>query len=583
MGEPPSASFYCSRCLTTFQAEAEKCPNLACRRKCPRRGWGKIYAEGEVFDRNYRLHRLLAVGGAGLTYVGRELDAEGEEAGPLLALKVLLAARDQGPYLRRLATEAQILQELDHPNIVQYLGFVHRAGRSPYLITRYEQGGSLLDYLRRVRGMLSIKQTALIGQQICWALQKAHERDIIHRDLKPENVLLTSDLTQGEEPVVRVADFGIAKVHGSLGSNMTRVGAFVGTPHYAAPEQFVGASVTTAADIYSVGAMLMFCMSNKHMIRFADRLDPEESFHLLTQALPPRVDRPDLPPEDVARMDRVLASAMQLDVVKRCNADDLERMLGAICAGRDPEIPVPQAPPPESAPHNISVHGLAGVAEAKKTPELLPFPKAPAPRGERRKVDVAAAAVDAAAAVAALQSREPDEPPAPSPTTPTPEQPAPDQPAPREPPPKRPASRGRSVLGFVVALLAAVAVLVTGTLGGFLAWQAGVFDELLTPEAPPIAVEEELDEAEDTHEKQADYAAISDSLNRLADEVGQNCAVRSGSEVRVQLVIDGAGLVHRVNSLSGRETGICVADAIVGKTLERTRSPVVRTKVALTW
>ena len=108
---------YCSRCLTTFSEDVEQCPNLACRRKKPARGWGIIFAEGDLFDRTYRIHQMLAVGGAGVTYVARELDGDDEEVGPRIAIKVLLAARDQGPYVRRLATEAQIIQELDHPNI----------------------------------------------------------------------------------------------------------------------------------------------------------------------------------------------------------------------------------------------------------------------------------------------------------------------------------------------------------------------------------------------------------------------------------------------------------------------------------
>ena len=55
---------YCSRCLTTFEGDPTQCPNLACRRKRPRKGWGRIYEGGEVFDRNYKI-TMLAVGGAG--------------------------------------------------------------------------------------------------------------------------------------------------------------------------------------------------------------------------------------------------------------------------------------------------------------------------------------------------------------------------------------------------------------------------------------------------------------------------------------------------------------------------------------
>ncbi|MBL8616684.1 MAG: serine/threonine protein kinase, partial [Deltaproteobacteria bacterium] len=348
MSEAAARRLYCSRCLNTFEADHEQCPNLSCRRKRPTRGWGVIFAEGDIFDRNYRIHKMLAVGGAGVTYLGREIDANGEETGPRLAIKVLLAARDAGPYVRRLATEAQIIQELDHANIVQYLGFVHRAGHSPFLLTRFESGGSLLDHMRRV-GTLSVRAACVVGRQICWALEKAHERGIVHRDLKPENVLLSRTVPAGEDPVVRVADFGIAKVQGSLNTNLTRVGAFVGTPHYAAPEQFVGGTVTEAADVYSVGALMYFCMTARHVARFADRLDPEEGFQLLCDSLPPVLERSGEDAATLTRMNAVLAVAMRVDPKQRCTVVELDRMLEAVAAGRDPELPVQPAPPPEVA------------------------------------------------------------------------------------------------------------------------------------------------------------------------------------------------------------------------------------------
>lgn len=378
MSETQTRRLYCSRCLNTFEQDLDACANLACRRKRPSRGWGQIFAEGDVFDRNYRIHKMLAVGGAGVTYMGRELDHGGEEeVGPRLAIKVLLAARDQGPYVRRLATEAQIIQELDHANIVQYLGFVHRSGHSPYLLTRFEPGGSLLDHMRRV-GTLSVRQAAVIGRQICWALEKAHERGIVHRDLKPENVLLTKVVGPGEDPVVRVADFGIAKVQGSLGTNLTRVGAFVGTPHYAAPEQFVGGAVTEAADVYAVGALLYFCMTARHVARFADRLDPEDSFQLLCDHLPPVVDKSTEEPGACGRINRVLAVAMEVDPVRRCTVVELDKMLEAVAAGRDAELPSRGAIPIVAAPALAPTASvLSGVAAGEAYDPMSPAPPAP--------------------------------------------------------------------------------------------------------------------------------------------------------------------------------------------------------------
>ena len=172
----------------------------------PAEGWGRMYGAGDVIDRNYKVLERLALGGAGITYLVKALDEQGEVTGQRMALKLLFASRDHGSYLRRLSTEAQILQELQHPNIVRYLGFVHRTGHSPYLLTHFEEGGSLLDYMRDA-GTLSMRDTASVGRQVCWALAKGHPQGIIHRDLKPENLLLAERPRAGESPIVRVADF----------------------------------------------------------------------------------------------------------------------------------------------------------------------------------------------------------------------------------------------------------------------------------------------------------------------------------------------------------------------------------------
>lgn len=343
------SNHYCSRCLTSFRADPEKCPNIACSRARPENGWGRIFGEGEIFDRAYRIHRLLAMGGGGITYLVRELDEQDEEFGPRLAIKALFAYRGQGSYLRRLATEAQILQEMNHPHIVQYQGFVHRAGRTPYLVTRFEAGGSLMDHIERV-GTLSVRTASAIGVQICRALHKAHETGVTHRDLKPENVLLSDVVAAEVVPHVRLVDFGIAKVNSSLSSNLTRAGAFVGTPHFASPEQFIGAQTGPTSDVYSVGVMLSFCMMGRNLVHFADRLAPEDGYQLLLDCLPASINRPSDPPEDVKRMNQVLERVTSPDPDGRCSAAELGAMLDAISKGEPPTLPEPVVDPADLAP-----------------------------------------------------------------------------------------------------------------------------------------------------------------------------------------------------------------------------------------
>jgi serine/threonine protein kinase len=332
-------TFYCSHCLNTFQVDGDACPNLGCGRPRPSDGWAQMFEPGDVIDRNYQVAERLATGGAGVTYLVRALDDDGKPTGPKIALKLLFTARDHGAYLRRLSTEAQILQELQHPNIVQYLGFVHRTGKSPYLMTQFEEGGSLLDHMRRV-GTLGIRDVASVGRQVCWALEKGHAQGIIHRDLKPENLLLETVTPKGDVPIIRVADFGIAKVSGSLASGLTRVGAFVGTPQYAAPEQFLGDPASDKADIYALGAVMVFMLTARPLVQDAHTLASEDVYTRLLDSLPPTIQSKNDAVEDNRRFNQILIRAMAINPAERCSVGELDRMLAALLEDRDPQAPV---------------------------------------------------------------------------------------------------------------------------------------------------------------------------------------------------------------------------------------------------
>jgi len=588
---PADRKHYCSRCLTTFAEDLDQCPNLSCRRKRSSRGWGVIFSEGDLFDRTYRIHKMLAVGGAGVTYVGRELDGNDEEVGPRIAIKVLLAARDQGPYVRRLATEAQIIQELDHPNIVQYLGFVHRAGHSPYLLTRFESGGSLLDHMRRV-GTLTVKQAALVGRQICWALEKAHERDIVHRDLKPENVLLTRVVGPDEDPVVRVADFGIAKVQGSLGTNLTRVGAFVGTPHYAAPEQFVGGAVTEAADVYAVGALLYFTMTAKHVVRFADRIDPEDGFQLLCDNLPPKLERPAESPDAVRRMQEVLAAAMEVDPLARCTVVELDEMLQAVAADQDPVRPV-RTPDdaPMVGPSGASVLGMAGVAASEPPP-----PVGLADRANHIR-DGQAPSTDGPVPPPSLSETAPTESFGRPVVTESAEAPTVEDVKPQPTPipdhifeDDEPEKGGRSwgLIFFVLFVVVGGGVVLLG--GGsvaLLAWaKPDLFDGVPffdsdKPSTDPQPLPDAPELVPDSKASERDLHVVRKSLEDHKRSVKKACGAKGGDKAAVTVVVDGSGAI--LGAEGKGELGTCAASALTGKSLERTEDRTVRVSYSFVW
>lgn len=162
-------------------------------------------------------------------------------------------------------TEAQVLDTIRHPNIVRRLGHGMAAdlqGKTFYfLVLEYMAGGNLLDFCRS-HGPLSLEETLFYFQQVAEGLEHAHESQIIHRDMKPSNLLLSQDLK-----IIKIADFGVAKIAHREDEEITRVGTNV----YAPPEHHPnfdgqitwGRRLTPAADIYALAKTIYTVLSGK--------------------------------------------------------------------------------------------------------------------------------------------------------------------------------------------------------------------------------------------------------------------------------------------------------------------------------
>jgi serine/threonine protein kinase len=548
-------TLYCARCLTTFTSNGDACPNLGCGKPRPPEGWGRMHQPGDVFDRNYIVNKTLALGGAGVTYLCREIDQDDAEVGPRIALKVLFATRDHGSYLQRLATEAQILRQLDHPNIVQYLGFVHRAGHSPYLLTRFEEGGSLLDHMRRV-GTMPIKIAASVGRQVCWALEKAHDKGIIHRDLKPENMLMSEVVDKEGHPTVRVADFGIAKVQGSLGTGLTRIGSFVGTPQYAAPEQFIGETATPATDVYSLGAVLVFLMTARPVVKNAHRMEPEEVYLLLKDKLPPTVQRPKDPEIDSVRMNAVLGAAMQFETRERCGVKALDRMLEAIVDDRDPDVPervVSAVPVLEESVEEPPVQLLS-------LPPVSEPPRGPVSAGTETRSDDAVEEET-------RENQEPSAPPDPPIEAPVP--------ALEAPPPRRRSRDEGSIFGWLLGSAGLVVLLVVLAGAGIGAWW-------YLSQTPETAVVEATGGGARRKARSGPVRDLRSDRNassrEMADLLGRRLGRRSarvwskhctgkGGEMHIDITVESDGTVRRARPVGGGapKSHWCLTKNLVGK------------------
>ena len=200
----------------------------------------------------YEILRVLNEGGMGVVYLARQMHPIRRR----VALKVIKPGMDSRQVLARFEIERQALAVLDHPHIAQ----VHDAGATkdgrPYFAMEYVKGLPITHYCDREK--LSIEARLELFKHVCEGVQHAHQKGIIHRDIKPSNILVH---TEGDEAVVKIIDFGVAKAIGQplTGRTLyTEAGQLVGTPEYMSPEQadMVAEDIDTRSDIYSLGAVL---------------------------------------------------------------------------------------------------------------------------------------------------------------------------------------------------------------------------------------------------------------------------------------------------------------------------------------
>ena len=262
---------------------------------------------------NYVLGELLGRGG-----MGEVVLAEDRKIGRRVAIKRMRAAEPSPDAVARFLREARIQAHLDHPAIVP----VHELGTDsagrPYFTMKRLAGTTLHDLLRT--GTATLQKLLRAFVDVCLAIELAHTRGVIHRDLKPANIML------GDYGEVYVLDWGVARVVGDveLGGVVvpavdgeTEQGTVLGTIGYMSPEQLRGEDVTTATDVYALGAILFEILTGQplHPRGAAMESTLAETAWSPAQRVPERGIAPEL--------DAACAAALVADPTARPRAGEL--------------------------------------------------------------------------------------------------------------------------------------------------------------------------------------------------------------------------------------------------------------------
>ena len=277
----------------------------------------------------WRVSREIGRGGMGIVYLAIRDDAQFHKQA---ALKLIRTGMDTAELLLRFRHERQILASLDHPYIARLIdGGTTPEGR-PFLVMDYVEG-LRIDSWCRDRG-LAVEDRCRLFLKVCEAVSYAHRSLVVHRDLKPGNILIAADGSP------KLLDFGVAKLLvADRDAAATSTGPAL-TPDYASPEQILGQPITTAADIYSLGAILYKLLSGAKPHRL-DSATPAEVERVVCQREIPRpsaaVDRKVPNAERLRRrldgdLDNIVMMALRKEPERRYAsvdqfADDIRRHL----------------------------------------------------------------------------------------------------------------------------------------------------------------------------------------------------------------------------------------------------------------
>jgi serine/threonine-protein kinase len=302
----------------------------------------------------FEVIRQIGSGGMGAVYLGRDPELDRQ-----VAIKVIREEVHEQEVLDRFFREARAAAALRHANIITVFASGQQ-DHKPYIAMEYIEGESFADIIKQRRNLPLADKISYL-EQLCAGLAFAHKAGIVHRDVKPANIMID------REGVVRILDFGIARIEGSA---MTQDGTMMGSLNYMSPEQMLGKPVDQRSDIFSVGSVSyeLLCYQQAFKGNLNDGL-----LHRLPHEDPPLLKEiyPALP----LAIEQVVMRALEKDPGRRYqNLTDMRTALVNAHAAGKQSAAVPVVQPVEDERTVV-------VARPKTDPPMAAPPAPPAAGG----------------------------------------------------------------------------------------------------------------------------------------------------------------------------------------------------------
>ena len=263
----------------------------------------------------YRLISLIGEGGMGTVWLAERSDGRFDRKVAIKFLRFSLGSQSSAGRFRR---EGRILGQLSHPHIAELIDAGVSASEQPYIVLEHIEGKPIDAWCDEQ--LLAVNARIAVFLDVLSAVSHAHANLVVHRDIKPSNVLVRHD------GCVKLLDFGIAKLlaEDNGETQLTFDGGSALTPHYAAPEQITGGAITTATDVYALGALLYLLLAGKHPTS-SEVLSPAELVKAITETEPMRLSE-----ASVSGQPTALAAnrATTPEKLRRELRGDLETVLG---------------------------------------------------------------------------------------------------------------------------------------------------------------------------------------------------------------------------------------------------------------